>query len=406
MSRLPLKGILVVDFTWVGAGPFTTKILADSGAEVIKIESGARPDVLRLTPPYKDKKEGINRSGYFANRNTSKRSFQLNMKHQSSRELVKRLISKADVVANSFTPGTMEKWGLGYEEVKKINEKIIYLSMPMQGTTGPHKDYMGFGSTINALIGFNHLTGLPDREPIGTGTNYPDHVPNPCHAAFAILAALRQRAQTGKGQYIEVAQTESALCVLAGAIMDMAVNNRMQIRQGNWESYAVPHGAYPCQGEDRWCVISCTNDEEWHQFLEATGMHHLAQDPRFCTFSSRMQHRAELDQMISRWTEQYSAEEVMMRLQKHGVPAGVVQNAKDIVDHDPQMKHRQHLVRLSHPEMGLSLYNNVPFKMSESQVGVRKAAPLLGEDTEYVCKTLIGLSDEEFERYKEEGIFN
>lgn len=405
MGLFPLEGIRVVDFTWVGAGPFTTKILADSGAEVIKIESGLRPDVLRLTPPYKDKQKGINRSGYFANRNTSKRSFQLNMKHEQARELVKRLIRQADIVANSFTPGTMEKWGLGYEEVKKLNEKIIYLSMPMQGTTGPHKDYMGFGSTINALIGFNHLTGLPNREPLGTGTNYPDHVPNPTHAAFAILAALRQREMTGKGQYIEVAQTESALCVLADAIMDMAVNNRNQIRQGNWVSYAAPHGAYPCRGEDRWCVIACTNDDEWEKLVSEAGLEALSNDPRFNTFEKRMQHRTELDQFISQWTQQFTAEEIMQRLQAIGVPAGIVQNAQDIVERDPQIRHRKHLVSLPHPEMGHSLYSNTPFKMSKSQVGVRKSAPLLGEDTEFVCKTLLGMTDEEFNRYQEEGIF-
>jgi benzylsuccinate CoA-transferase BbsF subunit len=402
---LPLQGVLIVDFTWVGAGPYGTKQLADAGAEVIKVESGIRPDALRVSPPYRDKKPGLNRSGYFANRNTSKKSLQLDMSNEKSRELVKRLIAKADVVSNSFTPNTMEKWGLGYEDVKKINDKIIYLAMPMQGTTGPHANYMGFGATMNALIGFNHLTGYPDREPIGTGTNYPDHVPNPCHAAFAVLSALRYRNRTGKGQYIEVAQTESTISVMAMAIMDMANNNRIQMRKGNRETYAAPHGAYPCMGDDRWCVISCRNDDEWSRFVEASGLTQLAVDNRFNTFSNRIKHAEELDTAISQWTQQWTAEDIMHRLQENGVPAGIVQSAEDLIERDPQMKYRNHFVKLDHPEMGPSIYNNVPFKLSKTPSQLRKPAPLLGEDTEYVCKEIIGLSDEEYQTYKEFGVF-
>jgi len=405
MGRLPLEGIRVVDFTWVGAGPMGTRILADSGAEVIKVESGIRPDVLRLSAPYKDKIPGINRSGYFANRNSSKRSLMLDMSKPQARELIKRLVKTADIVSNSFTPNTMEKWGLGYEDIRKIKEDIIYLNMPMQGTTGPHRDYMGFGATMNALIGFNHLTGLPDREPIGTGTNYPDHVPNPTHAAFALMAALRYRNRTGRGQCVEVAQTESALNILAVAVMEAANNGRIQERQGNRESYAAPHGAYPCRGEDRWCVIACRDDRQWLRLLEAAGLEHLADDPRFSTFAARIKHADELDAIIGEWTKRHEAEEVMRLLQRHGVPAGVVQNAEDLVERDEQLKLRNQFVRLEHPEMGLCIYNSMPFKLSETPVVPRKAAPLLGEDNEYICKEIIGLSDEEYRALQEADVF-
>lgn len=405
MGKLPLEGILVADFTWVGAGPYSTKMLADFGAEVIKIESGVRPDALRRNPPFKDKKPGLNRSGYFANRNTNKRSLQIDMNNEKSRELVKKLIAKADVVSNSFTPNTMEKWGLGYEEVRKLKEDIIFICMPMQGTTGPHKDFMGFGATMNALIGFNYLTGLPDREPIGTGTNYPDHVPNPCHAAFAILSALRYRKKTGKGQYIELAQTESAISVIASAVMDAANNGRVSKRAGNWVSYAAPHGAYPCKGEDRWCVISCMNDKEWGNFLEASGLMYLIEDNRFRSLSNRVQHAEELDAIIADWTRQRTAEEVMNLLQEHHLSAGVVESAQDLIDYDPHMRFRDHFVRLDHPEMGDSIYNNPPFKLSGTPGILRKSAPLLGEDTEYVCKEIIGLTDEQFQKYKQEDVF-
>jgi benzylsuccinate CoA-transferase BbsF subunit len=405
MTKLPLEGIRVADFTWVGAGPYTTKMLADFGAEVIKIESGVRPDVLRLSPPFKDKKKGINRSGYFSNRNTSKKSFQLDMGKQESRDLVKKLIKKSDVVTNSFTPNTMEKWELGYEEIKKLKEDIIYLSMPMQGTTGPHKDYMGFGATMNALIGFNHLTGFPDKEPVGTGTNYPDHVPNPCHAAFSIISALRYKYRTGKGQYIEVAQTESALSVLAMAVMDVANNGRIQGRRGNWVTDAAPHGAYQCKGDDKWCVISCTDEKEWSSFIEASRLEQLNNDPKFSTLSKRLENSSLLDELISNWTKQFTPREVMELLQKHGVPSGIVQNAKDLIDDDPHIKHREHFVRLNHKEMGPSIYNNPPFKLSKTPGILKRAAPLLGEDTEYVCKEIIGLTDVEFEACKKANIF-
>lgn len=405
MSKLPLEGILVADFTWVGAGPFTTKMLADFGATVIKIESGVRPDVLRLSPPFKDKQPGINRSGYFSNRNTNKKSFQLDMSNDKSKELVKKLIAKADIVSNSFTPNTMEKWGLGYQDVKKIKDDIIYLSMPMQGTTGPHKDFMGFGATMNALIGFNHLTGFPDREPIGTGTNYPDHVPNPCHAAFSLIAALRYRNKTGKGQFIEVAQTESAISVLAMAVMDIANNNKLQTRTGNSVPNAAPHGAYPCIGDDRWCVISCSNEEEWLNFVRAIQLTPLLEDNRFQTLTNRLKNVDELNLIISDWTQQRTPEDVMKLLQENGVPSGIVQSSKDLIDDDPQMKFRNHFVKLNHPEMGLTIYNNSPFRLSKTPTSLRKPAPLLGEDTEYVCKEIIGLTDEELQRYKEENVF-
>jgi crotonobetainyl-CoA:carnitine CoA-transferase CaiB-like acyl-CoA transferase len=277
--------------------------------------------------------------------------------------------------------------------------------MPMQVSTGPHRDYMGFGATMNALIGFNHLTGYPEREPVGTGTNYPDHVPNPCHAAFAVIAALRYRNRTGKGQAVEVAQTESALSVLAMAIMDMANNQRVQTRMGNEVSYAAPHGVYPCKGEDRWCVLACSTEKEWKSLLQVPELAHLAHDPRFRTLTGRIKYRKDLDALIARWTKQYPPEEVMNLLQEKGVPAGVVQNAKDLIENDPQLRHRKHFVKLYHPEMGESIYNNTPFKLSKTPSKLKTPAPLLGQHTEYVCKKLIGLSDEEFQQYVSAGVF-
>lgn len=405
MTNLPLEGIRIIDFTWVGAGPYTTKMLADAGAEVIKIESGKRPDILRLTPPFKDKVKGLNRSGYFSNRNTGKKSFQIDMSQEKSKILIKELVKEADIVSNSFTAGTMEKWGLGYEDLKEVKEDIIFISMPMQGTTGPHKDYSGFGAMMNALIGLNHLTGLPDREPIGTGTNYPDHVPNPTHGAFAILSALYFRNRTGKGQYIELAQTESALGVLGVALMEAANNGTSPKRQGNFVDYAAPNGAYRCKGEDEWCVISCETEDQWRTFVQTTGLYELEQHPNFQTMENRKRHIHLLDEMITTWTEQYTSKEVMHLLQQAGIPSGIIQNAKHLIDEDPHLKARHHFMELEHSEMGKTLYNNTPFKLSETPINVQVPAPLLGADTEYVCKQILNMSDEEYEALQKEGIF-
>lgn len=405
MTKLPLEGVRIVDFTWVGAGPYTTKILADAGAEVIKIESAKRPDVLRFVAPFKDGVKGINRSGYFANRNSSKKSFQLDMSQEKSKTLIKELVKTADIVSNSFTAGTMEKWGLGYDELKKVKEDIIFISMPMQGTTGPHKDFSGFGAMMNALIGLNHLTGLPTREPIGTGTNYPDHIPNPTHGAFAILSALRYRNKTGKGQYVELAQTESALGILAVAVMEAANNQTSPIRRGNFVEYAAPNEAYRCQGDDEWCVISCQTEEHWNTFVKVTGIFEFIDNPKFATLEDRKQNIHLLNEIINNWTMQYTANEVMEILQQAGVPSGIIQNAKNLIDEDPHLKYRNHFIKIEHPEMGETLYNNAPYKLTSTPINIQKPAPLIGADTEWVCKNILKMSDTEFNKLKEEGIF-
>lgn len=400
MKRRPLEGVRIIDFTWVGAGPYTTKILADAGAEVIKIESEQRPDVLRFMPPFPNGERGINRSGYFANRNTSKKSFMLDMSQEESKNIIKRLVAEADVVTNSFTAGTLERWGLGYEELKAVKEDIIFMSMPMQGTTGPHKNYSGFGAMMNALIGLNHLTGLESREPIGTGTNYPDHVPNPTHGAFAIMTALRHRNKTGKGQYLELAQTESALNVLAVAVMEAANNGTSPIRKGNFVPEAIPNNAYPCLGKDRWCVISCEKEQQWEALINIPALRPINKIRNIQLKEVRIENVKKIDAIIAEWAKQHTAEEIFEQLQALGIPAGIIQTAEDLVEHDIQLKARNHLIALKHPEMGETLYNNAPFKMTETTVEPVSAAPMIGQHTEEVCSDILKLTEQEQQAYK------
>lgn len=404
MSRLPLHGVRVADFTWIGAGSFTTKLLADHGADVIKIESRGRMDSLRSTRPYKDGVPGINRSGYFADRNSSKRSITLNLKTEAGKDLARRLIATSDIVANNFTPGTMEKFGLGYHDVRQIKTDIIYIAMSMQGADGPEHKYLGYGLTMGALTGLQFLSGLPDHEPAGTGTNFSDHIPNPCHAAFAILAALRHRRRTGEGQYIDVAQTEPTIALLGPTMVDCSANNRIQERSGNERAPRALHGVFQCHGTDRWIAISAWQDESWAALCAVLGDPPFARAPELSSAEGRWAKRREIEAGIASIVRYWEAEALMSALQRAGVAAGVVRTAADIVDEDPQLQHRRHWVKLQHPEMGVSVYNAPPFRISGMHATPVAPAPLLSQHTDEVLTEILGLEPAEVEDLRREDV--
>ena len=405
-SRLPLAGIRVTDFAWIGAGAYATKILADAGAEVIRIESRQRVDSLRLAAPYKDGILGVNRSGYFADRNTSKRSITLDMKHPKALALVEKLIRQSDIIANTFTPGVMERFGLDYEAVRAMKPDIIFLTMSMSGGSGPERSYSGYGSGMASITGLQHLTAFPGREPAGTGTNYPDHVPNPCHATFAVLAALRHRRRTGEGQRIDIAQTEPTVALLGPTMLDYTVNGLVQQPPGNAHPVAAPHGAYPCQGEDRWIAIAVLQEEHWQSLRGVLGDPQWMQEVQWANAQSRHARREELDRLLGTETRRHVAETLMQQLQARGVPAGVVATAEDVVRRDPQLAHRSHWLTLDHPEMGRTIYNAPPYRFLEHPVTITVPAPLIGQHTEEVCSEQLGLTRDEFKALADEGVFN
>lgn len=403
-STKPLSGVRVADFTWIGAGSFTTKLLADFGADVIKIESATRLDTLRDGAPFKDGIRGVNRSGYFADRNSSKRSVTIDMKQPEGQALARRLIARSDVVANNFTPGTMEKFGLGYDAVRAIREDIVYISMSMQGSSGPEHKYLGYGLTIGALTSMQYLSGLPDREPAGTGTNFPDHIPNPCHAAFAILAALRHRRRTGQGQLIDMAQTEPTISVLGPAVMQWTANGEIIERRGNQHVAGAPHGVYPCAGDDRWIAISAIEPAAWRGLVRVLGLNSLAADERLMRADARWERREDINKTVADATRAWDADKLMEALQQAGVAAGVVRDAAAIVTRDPQLQARGHWVRLQHPEMGESVYNAPAFRMSGVEIGPYSPAPLLGQHTEEVCRDVLGMTQGEIAALAESGV--
>lgn len=413
---LPLTGVRVADFSWFGAGPIAGQVFANLGAQVIRVESESHLDGLRKTQPVPPNKEGPNVSGYYNNFNAGKLSFTLNLSLPASREVALDLLRRCDVMIENYTPRVVEKWGLTYDDVVKVKPDIIYANMPMQGTWGPHRDFLGFGGVLAPVTGFSYLTGWPDRPPIGVGTNYPDYVINPGHCVIAVLAALRYRAKTGKGQRIELAQVESTVSALGPAILEYTANGRVPERNGNRVSHAAPHGVFPCrprpqQGnippraamaagnngpaiEDRWLAIAVTTDAQWEGLKDVMGQPAWADEERFSTVLGRKANEDELEANVSAWTATITPEEGMRLLQARGVPAGVVQTAQDVLEHDEHLKARGYYVYLDHPEAGHNAYDGPQFRLSETPARLHGPAPLLGEHNDFVLREILGYDDE------------
>lgn len=400
----PLQGVRVVDFSWRATGPIAARMLAWHGAEVIRIESATRLCGMRQTPPLTPGVGGVNVGAYFNNYNSSKLAVALNLSKPKGIDIAKRLIAVSDVVVENFSGGAMEKMGLGYDELVKVKPDIIMVSHSIMGLSGPWKNVSGHGPNIQAMSGLDHIMGYPDRPPIGSNVAITDYIVNPYHSAFAVLAALHYRRLTGRGQYIDLAQYESVVNATGTAILEYTTNKRVQESMGNRAPNAAPHGVYRCRGEDRWCVISVFQDTEWQALCRVMGQPELAGDTRFATLLVRKENEDELDQVVEQWTVGLTAEEVMLSLQQAGVAAGVVQNVKDLVMHDPQMRARGHYQKLHHVEAGERLYDGPPFMLSADPIEV-KPAPLLGEHNDYVYSELLGMTEDEINQCYVEGVF-
>jgi len=397
------EGVKILDFTWAVVGPLTVKYLADQGAEVIHVESRTRPDVIRPAPPFKDGIPGLNRSAYPASFNNNKYGLALNLKHPRAKEVIDRLINWADIVAESFAPGAMARLGISYNNLVETKPDIIMYSTCQQGQTGRYAKIAALGTQLVALSGFTHLTGWPDRGPTGPYGPYPDTCAPPIGAA-AIAAALDYRRRTGKGVHIDLSQYEATINFQAPVILDYTVNKHIQHAQGNRCSYAAPHGTFPCQGDDRWCAIAAFTDEEWQALCNAMGNPEWVRRPEFATLLQRKKNEDELEQRLAQWTIDYTAEEIMYKLQEVGVPAGVVEKAED-VQNDPQLAHRHYYWELDHPEIGKHHYEGPPFRLSGAPPELNKPAPCLGQDTEYVCTDILGFSDGLFSELSADGVF-
>jgi len=377
MTNQPvLKGVRILDFTRVLAGPYATRLLADFGAEVIKIQ------------PRLPREGGDFARGYDNTWNRNKLGITLDMSRPDGIALARRLVAVSDAVVENFTPRVMANWGLDYENLKKIKPDIIMFSLSAMGGSGPWRDYTGFGPTIQAFSGLTHLTSYPGGPPLGPGIAYADHV-GALFGCLALLGALDCRRRTGEGQHIDVSQVEAMASLLGDAFVP--------------PEETVFQGVYRCRGEDRWCAITIASDEEWLGFKETLGSPPWAEEERFATMASRLKNKEKLDELIGGWTKKHTAEEVMTLLQKNGVAAGVVQSAADLAG-DPQIRERGFFIELDHPEAGRTVSDASPVRLSATPASYIRAAPLPGQDNNYVYRELLGLSEGQLDKLKAQGV--
>ena len=412
--RRPLEGVRVIDLTKIVAGPNATRMLATMGAEVIRVEwhDQRALDLLRGVEPKVPDGDpaSLNRSGLFNNINAGKYGITLNMSLPQGRDLFRRLITKASVLCENYSPGQMDRWDLGYEQLQKINPKLIYLQISGMGKSGTYDEYLSVGPTAQALSGLTHMSGLPEpAPPAGWGYSYLNHSTGYYGAMHVMMALVKQR-RTGRGCYIDLSQAEVGMLKSGTAIPEAQVTGRPTERHGNrlptrdW----APHGAYQCQGEDNWIAIAVGSDDQWRALAQEIGRPELAEDPRFNTAAGRKNHEEALDTIVSSITRQEDRYELMRRLQERNVPAGVVQKADDRCLRDLQLRERRNLVPLPHSEIGTWPVETFPAKSERMRIDVGgvpgRASPCIGEDNDTVYRDVLGLAPAEIAQLREDWI--
>ncbi len=402
MSRPPLDGIRVADFCWAWAGPYGALQLAHLGADVIRIESAKRLCPSRLIPPWPDNESGVNRAGYFNQYNQGKRSLTLDLKAPEAIDIAKTLVSKSDIVMNNFASGVMEKLGVGYDVLRRIKPDIIMVSLPGYGTSGPEKDFVSYGPPQVAQSGLSALTGYVGGPPMMAGFSYGD--PNGgVHATFAVMAALLHREKTGQGQYIDLSQWEAAIMLLPEALMDYSMNGTQPERMGNRDPHMAPHGVFRSKGDDRWVSLSVRDEAEWQRLCEVMGQPELSSDTRFASLAARKENEAALEEIVTAWTQERTADEATQALQNAGIPAYPALDAIDMVN-SPHVGARDYFVELEHPEVGTRRHMGIPWTMSRTPCEIRRPAPCLGQDTDAVLTDVVGLSQDEIAALREKDI--
>jgi len=394
---LPLEGIRILDFTWVVAGPVATRILADHGAEVVKIER-------KNPPPLGNRKLGLQ-----CDLHRNKISLALNMAEPRGIELARQLAARSDVVIDNFSARVMRAWGMDYESLVAVNPDIICISMSGLGHTGPRSSYVSYGPTLQALSGYTMLMADENGAPAGYGYSYADMCGG-YTGALAALIALWNRKRTGRGQFVDLSQFEAVTAVVGTSLLDIEVNRREQEPFGytSQEGPAAPHGVYKCrpraEDDDRWLAISVHSQTEWDRFVAAIGNPAWTSDPRFQTLYLRIRNREELDAYVSRWTVEQNAEDAMNTLQRARVAAGLVANGIDICQRDPQLKERGFWPSVKSMGDKTTHVTGIPFKISSGSGSVRSAGPEVGENGGYVLREILGLGSAECEELIKAGV--
>ena len=390
---LAWEGTNILEFGSGAAGPIATRFFVEHGATVLRVESRSRPDFLRVYALGPDNPHGLEGAPMFDGLNVSKRSVTLNLKHPDGVAVARRLATEwADAVIENFAPRAMRGFGLDYETLVEGRPDLVMISSCLQGQTGPHRNYPGFGSQGAALAGFNWLTGWPDREPVGPYATITDSLA-PRFVASALAAGLLYRRRTGRGVYLDVAQVEAGSFTLSPWLLDYEIDGVIGTRMGNRSPRAVPHGAFPCLGDDRWVAIACWTDEEWARLSGVLGY----DDPSLATLAARLERVDDVEAAVEAWTTTRTREEVAAELQAAGIEAVPVEDFGDLHD-DPQVAHRGHFVRFTHPAMGERLYERNGSRLGDAPCAYTRPGPTLGQDNEWVLRDVLGLSEAERER--------
>jgi benzylsuccinate CoA-transferase BbsF subunit len=394
-------GTTILEFGGGAAGPVATRYFADHGATVIRVESRQRPDflrTLRLTP---DSPGGLDGAHHFAVLNANKLSIALNLSRPEGVDVARRLALRVDVVAENFAPGAMAKWGLDYASLVKERPDVLMISTCLNGQTGPERYYPGFGGQGSALAGFNHLTGWPDREPVGPFGTITDSL-SPRFAALLLASALLHRRRTGEGQHVDLAQVEAGIVCLAESIVTYTANGEVLGRMGNRSRHAAPHGVFPCAGKDRWVAIAVHDDTDWRRLVAALGEPAWAKASALATAAGRLARVDDVEAHLAEWTKDQTPRAVAERLQAAGVDAAPVEDFADLHD-DPQLAHRRHFRDVEHAVLGRHPVETHAMHFSAMEPRIHSPAPRLGEHTERVLRDLLGMADGEIAALKDAG---
>jgi benzylsuccinate CoA-transferase BbsF subunit len=406
LSSQPLSGVRVIEFGQLIAIPHATKLMSDMGAEVIRVESLSRMDSYRLQSLYGNTAEGDfwNRAANFYEQNRNKQSVTLDITDPLCLEALRELVAISDVFAENFTPRVMRNFGLEYDDLRKIRPDIIMVSSTGYGYTGPWGDLGAIGYTTESASGMAHITGYRDGPPMIPEIPYADYTAAE-HTLFAIMAALIYRNRTGKGQFIDVSQTETLSATIPEALMDFTVNGRTMERQGNRDMLDAPQGCYPCQGKDNWIALTVQNTAQWRSLCEVLGLADLCEGGGFDDAGSRAKAHDLIDERISGASRRWDKHDLMEALQTRGVPAGAVQNARELLT-DPHLRSRRFYEMAHHHEstgMPPLPYTSRPWKMSETPGGTRWGAPVIGQHNREVLVDMLGMAQSGYDALVESG---
>lgn len=392
-AQLPLAGLKVLDLMWVAAGPWGVRYLSDYGATIVHLESTTRIDTARTIGPYLDGVPGPERSAAWASVNAGKLGLTLSLTNPAARETVMRLVRWADIVTESFTPGTMKRLGFGYEALREENPGLIMISSCLNGQTGPLATLAGFGTMGAQLAGFGSLAGWPGRPPAGAAGAYTDYVA-PKYTAITLLAALEHRRRTGEGQHIDLSQSEASAAFMAPALLDYTVNGRVWEHTANVSPEYSPHGVYPARGDDRWAAIAVTTAAQWKALCGVIGQASWGELPGYATAAGRRTQSDAIDAAIAAWTNGHDVGEIEEALQAAGVPCHRASTSIDALA-DPQLAHRGHFITVDNPVLGPVVVENSRMIFSRTPARVTRPGPNFGQDNDQVLREILGLSDDE-----------